>query len=246
MNGVDIGPAESGTRRTAQVLAILGIVLIGIIIGNWTNVPVDGGTQTVETSGQAQRRAGATVLLTGVAASLIAAALLLMRRDRARPVDELLRDPATGFYRRAYVDAMLANLMARDDRNGRSQLALVSIHVDYLDDIDRRYGKAASERLLQFCARQLRGQCRECDLPQRNDNGFEVFLQCEDVVQAEAFCRRLTLLLAREQFEVEGDVLKVETRMGAAVRDAGESVDSLRERSVARLIDHRPGAAPAV
>lgn len=230
MNGVDATSDVRAARRMAQVLAALGIVLLGMVIGGWAGPSVDFPVGPAMTP----------PLWLGVGTLLLLVAALLARRAGTGSADGGLRDPATGLYRASYVAETVANLMARDDRTGNSHLGLVCIRVNYLDDIGRRYGHAAVAELLRFAGRHVRGQARGGDLPQQTRDGFEVFLQCEELEQAEAFCRRLTMLLAREQIELRGDVVKIDTRMGAAVRLPGETLQEFRDRALSGLADSQP------
>lgn len=235
MNAADTASRTHAVRRWATLFAILGLVLIGTVISAWW--PRGGDV--------AYRPALSPPVLLIIAAVSIAVALTLLRRIVAVTADTGLRDPTTGLYRDSYVAETVANLIARDDRSGRSQLALVCIRVDYLDDIQRRYGRSGVGELLRCAGRQIRGQTRDGDLPLGTDCGFEIYLQCDELEQAEAFCRRLAMLLAGEQIELRGDVVKIATRMGAAMRERGESLATLQQRAVAALAQAKPATRAA-
>ncbi len=217
-----VNPAE----RAAQLFAFLGMVVFGFVIAAWGPLPADGSM------GAFAHRPG---LLVGVAVMLIGVAVGLARHAHHTGSDGLLRDPLTGLYRPDYVAEAVRQLVAHDDREGRSRLALVLIELDFLDDIRRRYGSSAVDELMVFVGRQVRGQAREEDLPMRDMDRFHIYLRCDELEQADAFSRRLSMLLSGEQFEVQGDVVKVSVSMGAMVRRNGESLESLQQRATAVL-----------
>ncbi len=214
-----VNPAE----RAAQLFAFLGMVVIGFVIGAWGPLPADGLMDSMP------HRPG---LLVGVAVTLIGVAVGLARHVH-RAGSDGLRDPLTGLYRTDYVNEAVDQLVARDDRDGRSRLALILIEIDFLDDVRRRYGRSAVDELLVCVGRQVCGQSREEDLPMRDADRFFVYLRCDELEQADAFSRRLSMLLSGEQFEVQGDVVKVSVSMGATMRQSGEPLESLQRRATA-------------
>lgn len=212
-------------RRAAVWLAGAGVALVGVAIG----VSMTPPTEPVATPGVRAVLDQAPLIV--VAALLFAVAVAMQRRARRVATDDPLRDPATGLYRPAYVDEAVTNLAARDDRDGRSQLALATIGFAYLDAVERRHGRGAVDSLLDVAGRAVRGQSRDSDLPMRDGDRFLVYLQCDDVDQADAFCRRLAMLLRQEQFDVAGEVVKLSPRTGAVLRACGEPVAAFRLRA---------------
>ncbi len=172
----------------------------------------------------------AALLALGIALLLIACGLLL--RSRRSLLQSALRDPLTGLYTALYAAEALPGLVARDDRVGQSRLVLVRIRIDAIDDIRRRYGGRAVDLVLHTAGGLILGQTREDDLPvEPDDDGFAVFLHCEEIDQARAFCRRLATLLHSEQLDWNGDVIKVSASTRIAVREIGEPIDSLQARA---------------
>lgn len=223
-----VNPAE----RAARLFVFLGMALVGFVIGTGEPVVAE---RTFASLTHRPGAIGLPTLLMVLAALLIAAALVLARRVHHAGAEGLLRDPATGLYRPDYVAEAVSQLIADDDREGRSRLALVVIEIDFLGDIRRRYGGAAAGELLACVGRHVRGQSREADLPMCDADGFMVWLRCEELEQADAFSRRLAMLLAAEQFELQGDVVKVSVSMGAAVRATGETLDAVQRRATLSL-----------
>jgi len=170
------------------------------------------------------------VLAIGFGLLLFASTLLL--RSRQSLSQAIMRDPLTGLYSRFYAAEALPGLFARDDRTGRSRLVLVRVEIDGMDDVRRRYGSRAVALILGAVGRHIRSQSREDDLPVEPDGeGFAIYLHCEEAEQARAFCRRLATLLRSEQFEWEGDVIKISASMWITVRQIGESEDEMQQRS---------------
>lgn len=256
MNGL-ARTAESNTlKRTLMMLAFVGTGLLGAALGGWFGGAPAGlgvgdrvaSVAAQPTSARSSRAAAArlgsvpiaSVALLLAATLLVFSSYLALRRLTAVPADAGVRDRSTGLYLPAYVTEAVRHLAARDDRNQRSQLALVQISIGFLDEVKRNYNAAAAAELVSYAGRLIRSQSREGDLPARaGDDGFAVYLHCEDREQAMAYCRRLSMLFAREQLEVRGDVFKVSASMGVAMRDCGESLDALRRRAADRLDEAR-------
>lgn len=256
MNGAIEAAEDNPMKRTAFFFAMVSVGLFGLLLGGWLtpglNVvsvadPValtalgstDQPTPISETPLPVSGFSLVSVALFLAAVLMMVASFALLWQVRRLKVDNGTRDPATGLYRKAYVDEAVSNQMARDDRSGRSQLAVVRIQIDYLDAIERRYGAQAVETLIEYAGRQLRGQTREGDLPVREHDGgdFTVYLQCEELSQAEAFCRRLSMMLSREQMEFRGDIVKITASMGIVLREPGEALADLRDRAGSRLAE---------
>lgn len=230
----ETGSEVDGTAAAAQrkptigivrMLAVAAVVLTCYVLAAWLGLaPLQG------LPGAA---AYPTLLATAVP---VFAALVLgygLRRGRARAAGQ---DPLAGLYSGPQADQVLPILMARDDRSGCSQLALVRVGVDRLDDLRRRYGDEAAARVLASLGRHIRSQTRGEDLPMRPDeHGFAVFLRCAEVEQAAAFCRRLATLARSDQLDWQGDVIKVALSMGVALREPGEPLDGLQARALEQL-----------
>lgn len=220
-------PARGPAVWVARLSVFVGAVLAVLALRHWIVQDLAAGPGGVSRA--------AEVLLLGSAMLCVLTAGLLARA-RGKVDDPAACDPATGLYRHAFAEAVLPQLLARDDRSGRSELAMVLLGVDYLDEIRRRYGAAGAERVLASVGRVLKGQARSADLPVRHDDRcLAVFLHCAEVDQAVAFARRIAMLLAAQQLDWRGDVIKVTACMGVALRLPGESLDELQARAAGRL-----------
>ena len=153
MPGYSDRARRQAATRTAMVFTVLGIVT-GLAASHW----IQNGPGPAMLPGTMQ--AGNQGLLLGIAllaALLAGVAFVRVRRGYA---DTIARDAVTALYTRQYVDEMVPRLMARDDRGGCSELALVLIGVDFLDDIRQRYGDRVVDEVMRLVGRQICGQAR--------------------------------------------------------------------------------------
>jgi diguanylate cyclase (GGDEF)-like protein len=216
-----------GQRHAAsRLLLMLGFTLAGLLLGHWWTVQQPGaGGQGTGLWGQAALLLGCVLLL-----GFAVISVLLERSAAAREAQ--LRDPVSGLYRREHADGFLARQLAREERQGTSRLALVLIRVDHLDLLRRRYGSDVVEQALRLVGRQVRGQTRDGDLPVRHAEGmFAVYLDADEIEQAQAFGRRISMLLLSQQLDWHGDVIKVDVSLGIALRVPGEGLDTLLQRA---------------
>lgn len=168
--------------------------------------------------------------LWGNAAALVA---LLRRRSAAQ---DTRRDPVTRLFNRSYADVIATRLIAQGEQDGQIGLVLVVLRIDAADEIARRYGRAAVERLLGLIAETVATQCRSADMPYRHGSReLAVLLRCDDIEQAEAFGRRIRMLLASQQLEWCGDILKPSVSQVATACEKGATLDTLYRRVEAAL-----------
>ena len=172
-----------------------------------------------------------SVLLAGV---LVGLGMAFVARRRASGIDHALRDPATGLMRRAHADDVAVRLLARDEREGASRLALVVFEIADADVIASQYGQPAIEHLLATVAEILHTQCRGADVPFRFDRRvLGVYLTAEGLASAEGFARRIAVLLASQQLDCQGDVLKPVVISKIAMHRVGQTLDALQKQALA-------------
>lgn len=228
------------------LLAFLASGLLGMLLGRWTNPVVEPGFGAPVVAA-ASGSPGQFPVEVVIVLSIVLVLLLLWRR-RAPALDHSPRDRTTGLYQPAFVAESLRNQFARDDREGRSHLALVLIEIDDLETLRGRYGRTAVDSISALLGQRIGSQVRAGDLPMRvSDSRYAVYLQCDELEQAAAFSRRVAMLLSRDQLEFRGDVVKLTTRSVNVLRSPGESPDSLLERAGqgldGALVDTRPQPA---
>jgi diguanylate cyclase (GGDEF)-like protein len=212
-------------RQTAPLLlALLGFGSAGLMLGHWWARASVGG---VDPLGGGEPLPW---LLGGVLLALAAVALLFAYCRGA--ADGRIREPGSGLYLREHADDYLLGQIAREERLGASRLALVLIRVDYLDRIRRNYGDVVARQVVDLVGRQVCGQTRDGDLPVRHAaDVLAVYLDCDEIEQALAFGRRISMLLMNQQLESGGDVIKVDVSLGIALRAPGEELESLFSRA---------------
>lgn len=239
--------------RAALIMALAGTAFLVYAAASWMGVgpglPDAASAYTAVSSDRVipspAGRDVLAVLASGFALLLIACALLL--RSRQSAMQSGLRDPVTGLYTALYAAEALPGLIARDDRAGHSRLVLVRVHIDAIDDIRQRYGGRAVDLVMGTAGRVIVSQTREDDLPvEPDDDGFAVFLHCEEVDQAKAFCRRLATLLRSEQLDWNGDVIKVSASTRVVARGIGESIEALQHRAHREFTSAGAGQAATV
>jgi GGDEF domain-containing protein len=88
------------------------------------------------------------------------------------------------------------------------------------------------DQVFGLLGRLICGQTRDGDIPARHgERSILVYLHCAESEQAQAFGRRLSMLLSREQIDWRGDAIKVSISMGIAIREPGETLDALHQRA---------------
>lgn len=166
-------------------------------------------------------------MMFGLLSGTALASLLLGRAPSSQ--DTSLRDTGTGLLMPRFADETAETLIARDARVGESRVVLVVIVLGDAEALVRRYGKGLLERLLALIADTLKSQCRGADLPFRlSSRELAVYLHCDGLEQAEAFGRRIDMLLSSQQLDWQGDVLKPTVKMGFAAHKPGLRLEDLR------------------
>lgn len=225
MNGKAWPRSLPGERGTGQKLAaVLGFTVLGVLLGRWWDLglPLDD-----------EGSIGDALLLLLFGGLLLALAVALaIRMLRSSMADAHLREPVSGLYRRAYADEVMRGQIAREDRMADARIAVVLVRIRELAGLRRRHGAEVADQLVRIAGRQIDGQTRGGDIPTRHEADLlAVYLDCDELEQAEAFGRRIRMLLASQQFEWRGEVIKVEVGLGIARRQPGETIDALLARA---------------
>ncbi|MCB1773408.1 MAG: diguanylate cyclase [Gammaproteobacteria bacterium] len=205
--------------------AVLGASLIGVALMQWVGGEA-GGHWASATS------AASGMVLLSLAAGVFLLSLAVFQRFQVPPADREPVDKLSGLYLEPCANEMAGRLVARDERTGRSELSLVVISVDGLEQLVERYGDDVLEAALGLVGRQVRSQVRGSDIAFRmRPYLLGVFLHCEETTQASAFGRRIAMLLSQQQLAWRGDEVKLTVSMGIVTRRAGEDLDALRLRA---------------
>jgi diguanylate cyclase (GGDEF)-like protein len=222
------GAAVENDRQRSVVnllSAVLGSGLIGVALMQWIGGATAGGWTTV------QSPASGLVLLS-LAAGVFLLSLAVFQRFQIPQAESEQFDKLSGLHLEPSANEMVGRLVARDERAGRSEIALVVISIDGLEQLVARYGNEILKAALGLVGRQIRSQVRGSDIAFRiRPYLLGVYLHCEETEQASAFGRRIAMLLSTQQLEWQGDEIKLTVSMGIATRHAGEDLDQLRQRA---------------
>jgi diguanylate cyclase (GGDEF)-like protein len=198
-------------------------------------------------SGIIEDRDALTVLLVGLAASLVLAALVLVlgtSRVRAlRMVGErtgelrhqAMHDALTGLPNRSLIMDRIEQLLARNRRNGTIGAALY-IDLDNFKNVNDTLGHQAGDRLLVSVAARLTSAMRDADtIGRMGGDEFVVLIDGAPLnVEPSLIAERL-LDVMRQPFDLDDTSmpLVVHTSIGIAIGDRETGGDLLRDADVA-------------
>lgn len=176
----------------------------------------------------------------------------LLRRQLKESV---LRDPLTGLYNRAYLDAALEQLLALRRRTPpaeRRPLSLILFDIDDFRSFNEMHGRKTGDAALHAVAALLRNRFRQSDLVARiSGDGFLAVLEGADA----EVCAKAAHEIRRQTQELtltdqQGRPVKVSLSAGCATfREDTERADSIIHAVEAALDTARwsgPGAIVAI
>ncbi len=231
MEGVRLKPIARPLNRVPVLVGLIGCSLIGLSMALG---PDTGRIANVDST--ATPAANTLLLFGGIFLAVFAGVWLWRSRIPANDPDAL--DAVTGLYKRDYADRMVQERLADDRVHASLRVALVVMQLDHSDRIEARYGRAAVNELLRLLGAQIRGQIRSGDLAVRyTSRRLGVYLYCREIEQAQAFGRRIAMLLAAQQLDWQGDVIKVTVAMGIALHRPDETLAHLGVCAEAKLAE---------
>jgi diguanylate cyclase (GGDEF)-like protein len=235
--------AASDAQFTSGVIAKGATSVTRDLNGGWS-VETFG---TVATSSMFEDRGALALLLVGVAASLILAALVLVlgtgRAAALRLVGErtgelrhqALHDALTGLPNRTLIMDRIGQLLTRNRRNGTTGAALY-IDLDDFKNVNDTLGHGAGDQLLMAVAARLTGSLRDADtIGRMGGDEFVVLIDGAPMkVSPELVAERL-LDVMRQPFDLDGSSLplSINTSIGIAIGDRDSGGDLLRDADVA-------------
>ena len=201
----------------------------------------------VSSSGIIEDRGALTVLLTGIAASLILAALVLVlgtgRASALRLVGErtgelrhqALHDALTGLPNRTLIMDRIDQLLTRNRRHN-TQGAALYIDLDDFKNVNDTLGHEAGDRLLMAVAARLIGTLRDVDtIGRMGGDEFVVLIDGAPLKVAPELVAERLLDVMRQPFDLDDTSmpLSINTSIGIAIGDRETGGDLLRDADVA-------------
>jgi len=176
------------------------------------------------------------------------AALFLVRRQRQRwairealgeAAKPAIKDPATGVFSRAYLDAYLKSRVAHALAASRP-LSIAFFRVPDVEHIHQRFGVAQANHLRLQVSQWITRLLRAEDLTARyEENEFCVLLPDSPQSEASLVINRIAGVLAYTDFAVRDvyEAVKVWVRVGSAELNEQDDVDSLVARARHAMIE---------
>lgn len=149
-------------------------------------------------------------------------------------------DPLTGLHNRRYMEGHL-RLLCEQAAQGRDELALLLIDIDYFKAVNDTYGHEAGDDVLREFGERLRRNMRGIDLVSRyGGEEFVVVMPGSDLTMAYAVAERLRARIAGEPFPIRDGqrAINVTISVGVAGTEAAdEGPDALIRRADQALYD---------
>ena len=201
----------------------------------------------VEGAGIVHDRGALIVLLTGIAASLILAALVLVlgtgRAAALRLVGErtgelrhqALHDALTGLPNRTLIMDRIDQLLTRNRRHNTSGAALY-IDLDDFKNVNDTLGHEAGDHLLMAVAARLMGTLRDVDtIGRMGGDEFVVLIDGAPLTVAPELVAERLLDVMHQPFDLDDTSLplSINTSIGIAIGDRETGGDLLRDADVA-------------
>jgi diguanylate cyclase (GGDEF)-like protein len=192
-------------------------------------------------------RGALTVLLIGVAASLVLAALVLvMGTSRVRALrlvgertgelrHQALHDALTGLPNRSLIMDRIEQLLTRNRRHGTIGAALY-IDLDDFKNVNDTLGHEAGDRLLVSVAARLTSAMRDADtIGRMGGDEFVVLIDGAPLKVAPELVAERLLDVMRQPFDLDdtSSPLSINTSIGIAIGDRASGGDLLRDADVA-------------
>jgi diguanylate cyclase (GGDEF)-like protein len=226
---------------------------------------------------------GTTAALPATQAGRVIATLTLARSDRKRPftdadlpgLEQILpivtlaaagtlarrevdegspRDPLTGLYNHAYLDAALSQLLAlrrRTPPEERRPLAMVMFDVDSFRMLNERHGRQTADNVLRAVATLIRQRFRQSDIMARvgPDSFFVVLNGADSDVAAEAAAQIRRQVRELNLAGPRGEPVVLSVSAGCALYRDGDQPDAIFRSVEAALETARwsgPGAVVSI
>ncbi len=153
------------------------------------------------------------------------------------------RDRLTGLHNLQYFEVSTVGELARLARHGRSA-AVLNVDVRRLRHVNDALGHRAGDTILRLAAAALKSEVRPGDYLSRVGSQFLVLLDEVDKGGAEAFARRIAVVL-RRTVQISGNPLRLSAAIGIALfPDHGTTLDELLANADSALSESKSGGHP--
>jgi diguanylate cyclase (GGDEF)-like protein len=146
-----------------------------------------------------------------------AAATLSLIKDKEKQAELAVRDGLTGLYNRRAFGELLAQAVAREDRQ-QGRFGLLILDLDHFKKLNDTYGHPAGDAALKSAAEVLRRHLRRGDQAARyGGEEFVAILPGTDEAGAQHLAERVRDAVARNRLVFEGAKIQMTASCGLAV-----------------------------
>jgi diguanylate cyclase (GGDEF)-like protein len=146
-----------------------------------------------------------------------AAATLSLIRDKERQTELAVRDGLTGLYNRRAFNELLAQAVAREDRQG-GRFGLLILDLDHFKKLNDTFGHPAGDAALKGAAEVLKQHLRRGDQAARyGGEEFVVILPGTDEAGAQHLAERVREAVEKNRLVFEGAKLSLTASFGLAM-----------------------------
>lgn len=151
-------------------------------------------------------------------------------------------DSLTGIPNRRRFDIQLADAL-KEASDSAQPFCLALIDLNDFKRVNDRYSHAAGDDVLKTIARSIQASLRETDLPARlGGDEFVILFPRTTLQSAQEMCGRLHSLVAALRWDHWSAALRVTVSIGVAQACAGDTAESLIQRSDIRMFEEKAKA----
>jgi two-component system cell cycle response regulator len=157
--------------------------------------------------------------------------------EASRQQTEILQDPLTGLATAQLLQLQTGQALAFAQRH-RSQVSLLLLEIDALEDFTRQYGRPLAEQMVKLLAKLLASKLRKEDTIARvGEARFGILSPATSAGDERIVAERLRHAIAGAKINFRGQVLRVSASIGMACygQDLCDSLESLQATAERRL-----------
>ena len=154
-----------------------------------------------------------------------------MEKEREKIYQRSIRDPLTNLYTRIYMKDVVQKLFDQQNREKGTNEVAIMVDIDHFKSINDTYGHGQGDVVLQGVASIILEHCRSADIPIRlGGEEFVIFAQA-GIDGGVEFAERLRHAIESIKWSGLLKERTVTASFGVALRNPGESIDSLISRA---------------